>query len=216
MFSAAYLMELPELARTENWQKILGKTLQKTLENKSKNRLSKLLKFPCFCSLKIRKRGTSFSLINKRPELVIGTQEERFWAKVEKTETCWLWRANRLPAGYGIFGVGGRAGGTCLAHRFSYELVNGPIAEGMVIDHLCRVPSCVRPEHLEMVTQRENNLRNPNTQFRLNAAKTHCKWGHEFTPENTIRRADKPNYRGCRACGRIATAKYQSKTGTVH
>ena len=156
-------------------------------------------------------------LATSRPELVTGTAEERFWPKVDRSGECWLWTANRLPAGYGLFGAGGREKGAVLAHRFSYELAHGPIPEGLVIDHLCRTPACVRPDHLEAVTQRENNLRNPETQFRKNAAKTHCKWGHPFDEANTIRRQDKPNYRGCRACGRAATAKYiRAKSGTVH
>ena len=156
-------------------------------------------------------------LANSRPALVVGSPEERFWPKVDKSGECWLWTANKLPSGYGVFGLGGRDKGTTLAHRFAYEGANGPIPPGMVIDHLCRIPACVNPSHLEAVTQQENNFRNPNTQYRKNAAKTHCIHGHEFTVENIIRRADRPNYRGCRACGRVATAKSAAKrTGTVH
>ena len=76
---------------------------------------------------------------------------ERFWNKVNKTEGCWLWTA-ALSHGYGRFGKGGAA------HRLAWEDRNGPIPEGLVLDHLCRVPRCVNPEHLEPVTHRENTL----------------------------------------------------------
>lgn len=80
--------------------------------------------------------------------------EQRFWMKVNKTSTCWLWTAATQQKGYGIFGVG--TGRTTPAHRYSYELHVGPIPEGMQIDHLCRVRSCVNPAHLEVVTPLQN------------------------------------------------------------
>ena len=81
---------------------------------------------------------------------------DRFWAKVQKTDTCWLWTAYRLPSGYGQFGLNGKM---VYAHRWSYEQVHGPIPKGMHIDHLCRVKHCVNPDHLEVVTCRENAMR---------------------------------------------------------
>lgn len=87
------------------------------------------------------------------------SREDRFWAKVQKTETCWLWTAAKNGPGYGQFGLGTREDGLVFAHRFAYELVVGPIPEGLVIDHLCRTPACVRPDHLEPVTMRENMRR---------------------------------------------------------
>jgi hypothetical protein len=80
--------------------------------------------------------------------------EERFWPKVCKTETCWLWTAFKNRDGYGRFNAGGNQ--PVLVHRFAYELLVGPIAEGLELDHLCRVRACVRPEHLEPVPHREN------------------------------------------------------------
>src|SRR5688500_4996363 len=76
-----------------------------------------------------------------------------FWAKVDKTSTCWLWTGARHPLGYGHVRYGNR---TSAAHRVAWELINGPIPEGLTLDHLCRVPACVRPDHLEPVTHREN------------------------------------------------------------
>jgi hypothetical protein len=84
------------------------------------------------------------------------------------------------------------------AHRFMWELFNGPIPEGMQIDHLCFNPGCVRYDHLELVTPRENVLRS-SSPAAMNAGKTHCKHGHEFTPANTRQRDNK---RYCRACAR--------------
>lgn len=79
--------------------------------------------------------------------------EKRFWAKVRKTDTCWLWEAGQQGEGYGSFKINGRH---IQAHRFSYELLIGPIPEGLELDHLCRIRLCVRPEHLEPVTHQEN------------------------------------------------------------
>jgi len=150
-------------------------------------------------------------MTNLRPEIVRGTPEERFWAKVEKgkIEECWLWLGSRLPFGYGSFGKGRNK--TILAHRMSYVLTHGVIPEGLEISHTCDNPPCVNPRHLVAETHSENLARSSITQSKRNAAKTHCKHGHLFDDSNTIRRPDKPNSRGCRACGRLAAAKYQSK-----
>lgn len=80
---------------------------------------------------------------------------ERFWAKVEKTATCWVW-TGATKYGYGVIGVGRRTEGTVQVHRLSYELHTGPIPEGLQIDHLCFNTACVNPDHLEAVTQQVN------------------------------------------------------------
>ena len=89
------------------------------------------------------------------------TLEERFWAKVRKTRTCWLWTGAISDTGYGAFNRGsGRANRDYISsHRFAYELVVGPIAEGLHLDHLCQVKACCNPAHLEPVTPAENNRR---------------------------------------------------------
>jgi hypothetical protein len=127
--------------------------------------------------------------------------KDRFWSRVNKTETCWLWTGATVAGGYGCLRADGRP---LRAHRVAYELTVGPIPDGLVLDHLCRTPACVRPDHLEPVTQRENILRgtSPAAQF---AAATHCKRGHEFTPENTMRR--KGSTRECRTCRKHRRAK---------
>lgn len=152
-------------------------------------------------------------LVNFRPEQVIGTPEERFWPKVDKAGECWSWTANCLPSGYGVFSRGGRRG-TMLAHRFAYELANGPIPEGVTIDHLCHTPGCVRAEHLEAVSQAVNNGRARGNQFQRNAAKTHCPKGHPYDAANTILRTRKKDggiSRECRACLYEAVKRYKAK-----
>jgi len=82
--------------------------------------------------------------------------EERFWPKVDASGDCWVWVAYRDPNGYGSFY---RDGGPTYAHRVAWELLVGSIPEGLVIDHLCKNPPCVNPDHLEPVPQRVNVLR---------------------------------------------------------
>lgn len=89
------------------------------------------------------------------------TPEQRFWAKVNKTETCWLWTAACHKVGsYGDFWDGTkRPNGTnriVRAHRFAYELLVGPIPAGTEIDHICHVRRCVNPDHLRVTTHVEN------------------------------------------------------------
>lgn len=125
------------------------------------------------------------------------SDQERFWEKVHKTETCWLWTGGKTGSGYGIFGIQGR---DWLAHRFAYQLLVGPIPTGFTLDHLCRIPLCVNPDHLESVTQQENTLRGigPAAQ---NARKTHCPFNHPYDLLNTDFRAR--GGRRCRTCARL-------------
>lgn len=131
-------------------------------------------------------------------------EKKRFWPKVEKTGTCWLWTSALGGGGYPLLTVKRNGKWTTrAAHRLAYEELVGPISEGMTIDHLCRVRRCVNPAHLEEVTRGENVLRGDTLSAR-NLAKTHCKNGHEFTDENTIRRPSRPSHRECRTCNRAA------------
>lgn len=93
----------------------------------------------------------------RRPEA------ERFWEKVEKTETCWLWTgAISGRTGYGSFVLAPLEDGSRKrvgAHRWAYQDEMGPVPEGLVLDHLCCVRRCVNPSHLEPVTYSVNALR---------------------------------------------------------
>ena len=116
---------------------------------------------------------------------------------------CWVWQGGKMKTkGYGRWIWNGRH---TMAHRVVYELLVGPIPDGLQSDHLCRNTSCVNPDHMEIVTLQENLRR----QFRagsgggaINAAKTHCKHGHAFTADNIVRSAAKPNKRVCKTCRR--------------
>lgn len=78
---------------------------------------------------------------------------QRFWSKVSKTDSCWLWTGERSQFGHGRFLYNSVRVG---AHRFSYETFVGPIPDGMFVCHKCDVPQCVNPEHLFVGTQKEN------------------------------------------------------------
>lgn len=118
---------------------------------------------------------------------------KRFWEKVQKTETCWLWASNVNGSGYGHFWNGNRL---VVAHRWAYEHLIGPIPEGLQLDHLCRVRRCVNPSHLEPVTRGEN-IRRGDHQGRR---KTHCPQGHIYDETNTRVYAGK---RSCRMCNNV-------------
>ena len=111
---------------------------------------------------------------------------------------CWEWIGGRATGGYGKLTHEGKC---TVAHRWSYQYFVGPIPEGMQLDHLCRNRGCVNPQHLEPVTPRTNLLRGEGTWASVNAAKTHCPQGHEYTEGNTYRHAD--GRRVCIACRRI-------------
>lgn len=142
--------------------------------------------------------------------------EERFWPKVHKTDTCWLW-IGRTNRGYGIFDVGSTPMHGVMAHRFAYELLVGPISDGLTIDHVkangCTSTACVKaiadeygPAHLEPVTMRENLMRGTGWPAKK-VAQTHCYRGHEFTEANTMYVPSRPTSRRCRQCKRDYQAK---------
>lgn len=134
----------------------------------------------------------------RKPPLV------RLAAKILKDDSsgCWLWRgSNDGDQGYGRFYLNGRLLG---AHRASYILHCGPIPDGMDIDHICRVPSCVNPEHLRTATRQENLATARKHGLALGGAasgekqksKTHCPQGHSY--EDAI--ITKRGWRRCRQC----------------
>jgi len=123
------------------------------------------------------------------------TPDDRFWSKVNKTDSCWEWTSSKNSSGYGYFGIS--SDNVVRAHRFSYEHYKGKIPKGLTIDHLCRNRKCVNPEHLEAVTQQEN-IRRGETGLH-NRIKSHCQHGHGYTKENTYVYYGKRNCRICRS-----------------
>lgn len=81
------------------------------------------------------------------------TDEDRFWAKVDKTADCWVWTGANIGNGYGAFRING---GNKVAHRVSFEWSNGPIPDGMEVDHTCFNRGCVNPVHLRLLTHAQN------------------------------------------------------------
>lgn len=143
------------------------------------------------------------------------TIEERFWAKVNKDGpipdyaphlgSCWIWTAGHDGNGYGHFQMHHKE---CVkAHRVAYELSVGPIPEGLVIDHLCRVHGCVNPDHLEPVTNGENIRRGLNV-----VQNTHCKHGHLYVEGSFyLVMSEGKLKRRCNACGARRQREYRAR-----
>jgi hypothetical protein len=131
---------------------------------------------------------------------------ERLWARLDVGD-CWLWTGPVNPKGYGRIGDHGHLR---YVHRVAYEELVGPVPPGFVLDHLCRVPRCCNPSHMEVVTHRVNILRSPITIASIRAAQTLCIRGHE------LERLDN-GLRMCRTCARqTAHDFYHSKKGSTH
>lgn len=121
--------------------------------------------------------------------------DDRFWSKVDASGDCWEWTAATAGRGYGHLVV---AGVDRYAHRVAWEMLVGPIPEGLQLDHLCRNIRCVNPDHLEPVTRQENIRRafpRRGVNHR-NAQKTHCKRGHLLAGSNLV----PAEHRYCREC----------------
>ena len=144
-----------------------------------------------------------------------GTLRKRFEDKYipEPNSGCWLWIGSGHSAGYGSIFYNGKSD---YAHRVSYILQYGEIPDGLQIDHLCRVRSCVNPDHLEAVTPRVNTKRGNASEslqshYDLNRLKTHCPHGHEYSEENTLHTAC--GRRQCKTCNRDRQRRYRRLRG---
>lgn len=136
---------------------------------------------------------------------------ERFWSKVKRGKLpyetldrahCWEWTGAHKPSGYSQMYVGLTADNRpvmMLAHRVAYELMRGPIADSLVLDHKCRNRGCVNPFHLEPVTGKENTKRGFESRGKADA----CRKGHPFNELNTrYRERNGVQERICRTCVR--------------
>ena len=136
------------------------------------------------------------------------TTEQRFWDNIgphSDPNACWLWVGRTVKNGnilrYGALGVSEVKDKYVRAHRYAYELLVGPIPEGITIDHVksrgCTSTLCVNPAHLEPVTMRVNLLRG-NGYFAVNARKTHCPQGHKY--DTTYIDKSEISHRRCSVC----------------
>lgn len=106
---------------------------------------------------------------------------------------CRIWPGTTNRNGYGVLWLNGQRHA---AHRFIFELLRGPIADGLQLDHLCRNRQCVNPDHLEPVTNQVNVLRGTGPSA-VNASRTHCVHGHVLDEMNTYLDGSR---RRCREC----------------
>lgn len=144
---------------------------------------------------------------------------ERFWLRVDKIELtgCWLWDGYVNRHGYGTwsYSEGGKTK-TVSVHRAAYELLVGPIPDGNVLDHQCRVRFCCNPDHLVPCTQKQNLQRSKSGEIgaERNRSKTHCPYGHPYSGDNLHIAPD--GKRICRICSRRHTAEGRARRLAVN
>lgn len=138
----------------------------------------------------------------------LDTDLKRFLAKITiKRSGHWMW--NAATASEGRYGMATFEKRIRPAHVVSWLLFRGPVPEWADdVDHLCKVTLCVNPDHLDPKTHGDNVLTG-NSPTAINARKTHCKRGHEFTEENTCNL--KAGGRGCRECSRLRPRYYKGR-----
>jgi hypothetical protein len=143
---------------------------------------------------------------------------ERLWSKVTKGPGCWLWTGATVSGGYGHIGIGRRT--TYRVPRLVWWLETGQDPGDLCVLHRCDVRGCCRPDHLFLGTKAENNA-DMAAKGRVQTAKaraasvarkwarTHCKRGHEITPENT--KYTTTGWRYCLACHRLRARMFHAR-----
>ena len=125
--------------------------------------------------------------------------EQRFWAKVKKSEGCWEWTACK-SMGYGQIKHGGKM---VASHRLSYEMAYGKFPKELHVLHTCDNPGCVKPEHLWLGTHKENQKDKTEKGRHHSQLKTHCSNGHEYSGINSR------GHRVCKECNSAACRRYR-------
>lgn len=115
---------------------------------------------------------------------------------IDRNTGCWNWCGPIGKSGYGNFSVGTRQ---VSSHVYIMEKTNRHIT-GLYVDHVCQNRSCCNPDHLRMVTPRVNVIENNSSPAFVNANKTHCKYNHPFTKENTGRYTNGKTGKNSRVC----------------
>lgn len=124
----------------------------------------------------------------------------RFWAKVDTTGDCWLWTGKPDKDGYGRINAPGRPTFKVKAHRYSAMLHFGMFDSRTMVLHRCNVRACIRPEHLYLGDNSDNQQDAVAAGNHYQKSKTHCKQGHPYNEENTFLTK---RGRGCKECRKV-------------
>ena len=138
--------------------------------------------------------------------------DEFLWARIEPEPMsgCWIWIGDRSRYGYGRLTWQKNKRRTYRhVHQLFYQAFRDPVPDGLELDHLCRLPACCNPWHLQAVTHQENVLRG-NSCAAKDSRATHCPQGHPYDTVNTLRR--KNGARICRTCSRCRCRDYYRRT----